>query len=253
VAEINNTDVSNNQNEAAKTKAPEVKEDKLTENKKTGDLNIEKQTTKTPVKKARKQSEHGLYVGLIVSPDISTIKFQSIKNIGVSAGVLVGYQINKTISIESGVLWSIKNYYSEGKYFSVKNIYLPAGASIKKVSGECNMIEVPLVAKYNFRSSGKSNFSASAGISSYFMKKEDYNYQVDRNGLQYPYSTSYKNTSTDVFAVANFAAGYNRQVKKNIKLRIEPYVKIPLQGVGIGSLPIMSTGLNIGVTKKISR
>ena len=85
------------------------------------------------------------------------------------------------------------------------------------------------------------------------MKKEKYDYQVVNNGQQYRYSSTYKNASTNFLAVANFAVGYNKTLKKNISLRLEPYIKIPLKGIGFGSLPIMSTGLNIGVTKKISR
>ena len=84
------------------------------------------------------------------------------------------------------------------------------------------------------------------------MKNEKYDFTIDNNGQQYQNSSTYKNSSTNLLAVANFSVGYNRALRQNITLRIEPYIKIPLKGVGIGSLPIMSTGLNIGITKKIS-
>ncbi len=49
----------------------------------------------------------------------------------------------------------------------------------------------------------------------------------------------------------NVSVGYNRTLNKVGTLRIEPYLKIPIKGIGIGNLPITSTGLNIGITKKI--
>lgn len=208
--------------------------------------------TKNPQKKIHIQKEHGLYAGIVIGPDISTVKFQSIKNIGISMGVLVGYHINSRISLESGVAWNIKNYYSDGKYFSTKNIPSNYNAKIKNVDGVCNMIEIPVLIKYNL-TIGKQYFSASAGLSSYFMKKEKYNYVFVNNGILYRHSSTYKNASTNLLAVANFTVGYNAFLNKNTSLRVEPYLKIPLKGLGVGSLPIMSTGLNIGITKKIYR
>ena len=240
---------------AMEENATKIVNDTGSDKAKQGDENknsIEK-TNPTLQKIPRKQKERGLYAGIVIGPDISTIKFQTVKNIGVSMGILTGYKINKKISIESGVLWDIKNYYSEGEYFNTKNIRMPANAKIKEITGTCNMIEVPLMVKYNFKSSGKTNLSASAGISSYFMQKESYDYEMVRYGQQYPYSSTYKNSSTDLFAVANIALGYNREIKRGIILRVEPYIKIPVKGVGIGSLPIMSTGLHIGITSKLSK
>lgn len=242
VGDVNNyTDQNNNE----KIATPDLKEEPAINDK---DKPVNNGSKKTPGKQ-----ERGLYAGIIISPDISTIKFQSVKNIGVSLGVAIGYQVDKRISVESGVSWSVKNYYSEGKNFSTGNIRMPAGAKIKSVAGDCNMIEVPLTVNYDFKPGVKKNLSVSAGVSSYFMKKESYVYEVERNGQQYPYAATYQNTSNHFFAVANVAVGYNRKIKNNVSIRVGPYLKIPLKGVGVGNLPIMSTGLNIGIIKKLTR
>ncbi|MEO5782137.1 MAG: hypothetical protein ABIQ07_02640 [Ginsengibacter sp.] len=110
---------------------------------------------------------------------------------------------------------------------------------------------MPVSVKYNFRSSVKTNLSVSGGVSSYFMKSENYNYTIDHLGQQYPRNADYKNSSTNLLAVTTVAFGYNHSLGKGATLRLEPYLKIPVTGVGIGKLPIMSTGINIGVTKKL--
>jgi len=219
--------------------------------------NDKKENTITPApsktKNKKPTKESGIYAGVYLSPDISTVKFQSVKNTGVTIGFLIGYQFNKKLSLETGLAWNKKHYYSNGDYFSTKNIVLPANAKITKLDGVCKMIEVPVTIRYNFKSSVKTNLSVSAGVSSYIMKSESYDYTIDHTGLQYPRSAGYKNSSTNLLAVATVGFGYNRFLGKGAALRLEPYIKIPLTGVGIGKLPIMSTGMNIGITKKLFR
>jgi len=191
--------------------------------KKTSDIiKPAEETAKAPQKKIVKQKERGLYLGVMISPDISTVKFQSVKKTGVSMGIIAGYQVNKKLSIESGIAWAIKNYYSKGEYFSTDRVYSNPNAKIKSVAGVCNMIEVPVMIKYDLTTS----FSISGGVSSYFMKKEDYDYIiVYNNGQPYPHSSTYKNSSTDLAAVADFAVGYNRQIKKGVTTKVTAIVK----------------------------
>ncbi len=127
-------------------------------------------------------------------------------------GLLVGFRLNKKFSVESGVFWDKKYYYTDGKFFSTKRVYSNTPAKIKNVDGLCYMTEIPLMVKYNFQPSGKTNFSTSAGVSSYIMKKEIYDYAVDNNGQFYQHSSTYNTHSTNLLAVANFAIGYNREL-----------------------------------------
>ena len=52
---------------------------------------------------ASKQSK-GFYVGLFAGPDVSTVKFQSVNNIGISVGALIGYRFNNRLSVETGLI-----------------------------------------------------------------------------------------------------------------------------------------------------
>ena len=144
-----------------------------------------------------------------------------------------------------------KHYYSEGKYFSTDKIYMPPNSRISDVTGNCKMIEVPLSVKYNFAFRKNSNWFATLGSSSYFMKKENYvyNYYYGTYG-PVPHSKEYKNSSTNLFSNVTISAGYEHKLGGLSAFRIEPYVKIPLSGMGIGKLPLFSTGLQIGLVKK---
>lgn len=207
----------------------------------------------TTKKAKRKNSQvKGFYIGVAGGPDLSNVKLQAIKNIGLNGGIVIGYQLNKRFSVESGLTWSKKYYYSSGEYFSTKNIYLPPNTKIKNVDGDCNMLELPVNLRYNFKIHNASSWSALAGFSSYFMKKENYDYEYSyTNGQTTNRYRSYDNSSTHWFSVINLGVTYSHNLGRTGSLRVEPYVKVPVKGIGIGIMPIMSTGVNIGFTKKI--
>jgi hypothetical protein len=212
-------------------------------------------TTSAGKKKAteKKEKTARLYAGILAGIDISTIKFQSVKTAGYNLGILLGYQLNKKLAIETGAIWDKKFYYSDGKYFNTSKIYLPANSVIDDVDGNCAMIELPINIKYNFKSSGRTTWFSLIGFSSYLMKKENYDYTLENGGVYTNGSRTYTNSSTNWLSVMNLSVGYSHTFgkRKTSALRIEPYFKIPLKGMGIGSLPITSSGINIGFTKTI--
>jgi hypothetical protein len=115
------------------------------------------------------------------------------------------------------------------------------------------MWEIPLNIRYNFGQGEKSKWFATAGFSNYLMTKESYQYQIENtsSGARYSYSREYPANSHYLFSIVNLSIGYEQKIGKVGNLRIEPYLRAPLSGIGTGSLPIMSAGLNIGITRSI--
>ena len=56
--------------------------------------------------------------------DLSSVKFQSVKQAGFSLGFLAGYRLSKKFSIETGLLWDKKYYYSVGEYFDTEKRHI---------------------------------------------------------------------------------------------------------------------------------
>ena len=193
------------------------------------------------------------YVGVLGSPDLSTIKMQSVKSVGYNLGVLLGYSFNSRWAIETGLYYDRKKYYTDGEYFSKEK--LPSWFSnyyVKTVDGFCNMWEIPLNVRYNFSRGDKINWFATAGFSNYLMTGETYTFtgssSTNPNWHQtWPYKTPYKYW----FSILSFSAGFEQRLGKIGNLRLEPFVRVPLGGIGTGNLSIMSAGLNIGITRRI--
>ncbi len=194
------------------------------------------------------------YAGMMGGLDGTTVRFQKIDNAGFDAGLLLGYEMNKKWSLEGGVFLDKKFYYSKGKYFNTSKIsYLPPNSWITELNGYCRMIEVPLEVKLNVRQYRNSSWFSTAGLSSYVMKKEayDYVYYYATPGTYATHHKVYKNSSTNLFSVITISAGYTHRLGNWCELRVEPYVKRPVAGVGFGKLPMLSTGIHIGLTKKL--
>ncbi|MEO7802327.1 MAG: hypothetical protein ABIR81_10020, partial [Ginsengibacter sp.] len=205
------------------------------------------QKTISKLKKEQRSSK-SFFISLLAGPDISTIKFQKVTHTGVNIGVMAGYRFSKKFSLQSGLIYNKKTYYSEGQYFNTQKLYLPQNYEIKTVDGSCRMYEVPLIAGYSL-SSNKNCVIVNVGISSYLMKGENYDYFVIHNGYGYSKSENYKSRSVNIAAAAIGGLTLQNKLTNSLTLNLEPYFKIPLKGVGVGALPITSGGLNISLTK----
>jgi hypothetical protein len=201
---------------------------------------------KSPMRRQKK-----FYAGIMGGIDATTVKFQKIETAGHDFGVLVGYQVNRKWSIEVGSFIEQKFYYSEGKYFNTSKLNLPPTWRIDDVSGNCKMIEVPLSVRYNFSIRKNSTWFSTLGASSYFMKQENYlyNYYYGSYG-PVPHEKRYDSASSSLFSNISISGGYTHRLGKVGDLRIEPYIKVPISGIGTGKLPLFSTGIHVGVTKK---
>lgn len=206
--------------------------------------------TNKPKQNPAIQNENGFYAGIISGVDLSSIGFRSARA-GSTKGFIVGYALNNKWSIESGLLWDTKRVYDDGNSFNPSGYTPLSGVTITAVNGRSRLYEWPVSIKYTI-ATGKNKLFATTGLSSYFMKSENYDYEYTQNGQPGGHNyLSYTNGSKNWFSVANLSVGYARKIGNTVSFRAEPYIKLPLKNLGVGNMPIISTGLNIGITKTI--
>ncbi|MEP6465080.1 MAG: hypothetical protein ABJB05_02190 [Parafilimonas sp.] len=210
------------------------------------------QISKSKKKSIKNQTrESYVYAGAIANSDVSFIKNQKTSAPALGAGLLAGYHFKNGISIETGLLFEKKNYYTAGKFFDKSKLGYLQNADLLTANGNCNMFEIPLNIKYDFTSHKKYNWFVTAGASSYLMSKEFYNFKYNYNGNTGERGYYYYHSSKNLFSVLNFGAGVNIQTSKKYFIQVQPYYKTPLQGVGIGNLRLSSAGINFSVTRRI--
>lgn len=254
---VNPNPLTKNTTETSNSVTPVIKQETIAESNKAEpgkDIAAEKENKaamqNTSVKKITSR-QPGIYLGAVAGPLFDEVKKQGLKKTGFSVGIIAGYQFKSHLSVETGLLYAKKPYFSTGKYFSMDKISnsMPPGMQILSLEGNNYVWEIPLRAKYDFLRKEKSNFYSTAGFTSYIMTHEKNNYLVSMNGAQQSMISSYKNKSRSLAATLDISVGYEHKIGKTNHFRLEPYIQIPLKGMGVGSMPMMSTGLRIAVTK----
>jgi hypothetical protein len=194
-------------------------------------------------------SPKGFYVGFAAGPDLSMVHFQSVEQPGFSLGATVGYRFSSRWAVETGFFWDKKYYYSSGQYFNKSKTSIPSNVDVNWLNGNCNMFEIPVNLRYDFARQARHGFFAKAGFSSYIMKKEDYSYQAEYAGGGNPWTgnVSYPNSTNNFISIFQLSGGYQFAIGAKTQISFEPYVKIPIQGIGIGDMPISSAGIYFGI------
>jgi hypothetical protein len=198
----------------------------------------------TVSKKARQKKGNGLAINFSLGPDISSVGVKRFGSVALQYGIGASYAINDKLVVRTGFYTVDKKYMaSPGDY------HPPAGywtyyANLQKVEADCKVYEIPLSLLYNFKTRKDHNWFVSAGASSYIMKKEVYGYEYKNNAGQPAYYTrTIDNENKHLFSVLNISGGYRHIINKRLSVLAEPYVRLPLSGIGFGKVNLNSAGV----------
>lgn len=180
-------------------------------------------------------------VSLIVAPDVSALRIKDIVGLGNSVGLNLEYFILPHVSLNAGALYAFKTYRAEGGLYAG---YLPGQS---QVSGDCWMLDLPLNLRYYALNSDLSRWYVSAGTSSYLMVRELYDLEyTSSSGKPYARRLEVNHGKRHYFGIVNLSLGYERVLTEKIAIQVEPYLKLPLQGIGEEGLKLKSAGALIG-------
>lgn len=193
--------------------------------------------------------QKGFSIRLAVAPDLSTIGLKNFTRPGTNVGLLLEYRLTKRWSVQAGVIQSTKVYKAgSDDYVVPEGMWSTPGSNKPEtVDGSCNMLDIPLNVRYDLvlqpRTNGRlpSRWFMSGGLTTYVMNKEDYHYTYSSytHGQKNDWSTS---TGSYGFSNLNMSVGYERALGKRLFWQVEPFIKLPLKGVGAYKINLLSTG-----------
>jgi hypothetical protein len=169
------------------------------------------------------------------SPDFSSVNFGKQTKPGSNFAALLEYHFSARISLSAGVISSTKLYKASNiEYY---------GHNYPEAEGDCRIIDIPVNAYYRFGGPSRISWFAGAGFSSYIMKQENYRYYYDSPYGKVSHDKEIRNENNEWFKILNISAGVSRKVSPRFFLEIEPFVKIPLSGIGDGKLDVSTFGM----------
>jgi len=188
-----------------------------------------------------------LYLGLLAAPDVSTVKMADYQAPTPNLGLLLEYRLTSRLRVNTGLLRSTKQYRARKQDYDWSYYPIALNGNFKWVDGRCTILDVPVNLRYDVLARPRYQVFGSAGVSSLFMQHETYAYDYEYYGRLYRWERSFTNENQHWFSVLNLSAGYERNLGRHWRLQAEPYVKLPLGGVGAGKVRLMSGGVFFGV------
>lgn len=178
-----------------------------------------------------------------LGPDISGVGFIKTGQVAINHGIGLGYTLSRRFTLRSGFYISQKIYSADKSEYHISG----GGTNVNylyNIDANCKVYEIPVTVSYNFGKVKNHQWFASAGLSSYIMKKESYVYYYKYpNNYQDSKSWSISNQNQNYFSVLDLSAGYEYSFNKKSSLLVEPYIKMPLSGVGAGKVKLNSGGI----------
>ncbi|MEO6404821.1 MAG: outer membrane beta-barrel protein [Ferruginibacter sp.] len=204
-------------------------------------------TAPKPQKPARQQKNSGLFYGISGGFNTSEVKSGGFSKPALQAGAIVGYRINKKVSVETSLILSKRNYKSAGEYFNMKNMQasMPVGMNIMSLTGNNTFLEIPLQVSYHVKLDSRKNLYIKSGASSYIIRSENNQYKTMLNGVEGSMEGSYHENKFYPAATLNVAVGLQKKISTSIGISVEPFIQLPLKGMGVGELPFKNAGLRL--------
>lgn len=186
-------------------------------------------------------------LSLAVSPDVNSVKGIDNGDLGMSMGMSVSYRLGKVLNVGTGIYYSKKLYSANKASYKVKEKPFATWTSYsKRIDADCRVIDVPLNLSLRLTNKTQNKLYATAGISSYVMLSEKYDFVYNNPSPAFPtgrreYTVTNKNKH--LLSVVNLGVALQRPVSDQVSIVIEPYAKLPLTGIGQGETDLKSFGV----------
>ncbi|NVM63139.1 hypothetical protein FHW88_001415 [Mucilaginibacter sp. SG538B] len=219
--------------------------------------NIERQPIQAPTTKSNKKIIKQSFgyrpqwaITALASSDVNgTSSFQG--KVGSNYGLLLSFGATKKLTITSGVVYSSKPYSTS---FANYNTTYNFKHDPIDVTADCKMLDIPVNIAYQVYGNFRNKLSVGTGLSSYLMlhEKYTYNYGDGANSAAWPQTYTVPNSKGYLLSIININATYEHKINSKFGVSVQPYMKVPISGVGYSDIKLQSTGVAVGVTYNIN-
>ena len=187
-----------------------------------------------------------LRLGLVAAPELSAVRPSQLAAPGRNVGLQLDYRLGRRWHLSVAYLQTVKRYVARGTDYSPPAYYVPPRTwRIDGVAADCRIVDVPLNLRYDLWQRPRYQVFASAGLSSLLMQREAYTYTYEQvSGRNRPAETvEVRTNARHVLQILNLSAGFEHAVGQRWSVQAEPFVKLPLGGIGFGDVRLGSAGV----------
>ncbi|WDF80931.1 hypothetical protein PQ469_13045 [Mucilaginibacter sp. KACC 22773] len=188
-------------------------------------------------------------ISVLAASDANAVNSFGHSQTGTNYGLQLSLRITKKLTISTGAAYAIKPYSSTPTSYSSAS-YNPS-ITPTNIQANCKVLDVPLNLSYQLYSKGSNAIGVGTGLSSYFMLKENYRFDYSAESGWKPYNLEIRNKNTHLFGVLNVNVNYQRRINSKFSAVLQPYMKLPITGIGNGKVDLKSTGVALGINWNI--
>lgn len=205
----------------------------------TADVPLTQEKKQSPVKQSR------FFLTLSAGPDVSFTANGKPGQLIPVTGIGIGYIFRDRFSLRAGFYNADKKYTASPSAYNAPASFYNYYPYLVKVDADCRVYEIPVSLGYHFGARKNHSWFASATLSSYLMKRETYNYSYKTSawGTVQQREWSLYNSNQHLFSVLGISGGYQRKITNRISFIAEPYLRMPVSGVGYGKVKLNSAGV----------
>ncbi|MFW0718553.1 outer membrane beta-barrel protein [Pedobacter sp. N23S346] len=175
---------------------------------------------------------------LMAAPDISSTSSSINNKVSTNVGLMINYALTRKISLSTGVIYAKKlyDYNSRGR--------LVAGYKDTNwnVEANCKVLDLPVNIDYRVFKKRNIAVNVSAGVSSYLMLNEKYKLTT---GPALTVTREEVTGNKHFLGIANFSVSVERNVNSRLSVGLQPFLKLPLTGIGKYEGNLSSAGLSV--------
>lgn len=199
-------------------------------------------------------------LSVLASSDLNGVNssFQQTK-IGGNFGAMFSVTLKKW-TISTGAQYDYKPYLTNFDNYHTGYKFPTNPSSVK---ADCRMLDIPVNVNYQVYHQKANSITIGTGLSSYFMLREDYQFNYDNaysgsygyyGGITPSVPTHYTvvNRNHNILSVLNIDATYTHQINSKFGITVQPYTKVPLADVGASQVRLQSTGVAFGINWNIN-
>ena len=188
-----------------------------------------------------------LFVGVVAAPDLSTVKFATVHQPLPNVGVVLEYRLTPRLRLTTGLLRATKQYDARRNDYDWSKYPRAYYRDFALVKANCTVLDVPLNLRYDLVTRPRYAVFGGVGLSSFFIQREVYSYNYVENNLPAVWERGVVNENRHLFSILNLSVGYERRLGRHWSAQAEPYLKLPLAGVGAGRVRLTSAGVFFGL------
>lgn len=192
----------------------------------------------------RSDPPRGWAFSIMAAPDLSGTQPLGGK-LSINVGLMATYRFNRWLTGTTGIGYAEKRYETDFANYRPRLRWDNRVGTPQFVDADCAVLDIPLNIGIDLVQRRHSSWFVSAGVSSYLMLRESYEYHYPPHEYGYPKQFTLRNQNQHILGIGNLSVGYRHQFSPTLGVTVQPFVKVPLTGIGNGNLKLYSSGVAI--------